>query len=864
MSVLSQSSDFAIPEDISESDLDASLCRDSFEHFVKQFWLATPGAMPLKWGWHMSYLCDLLQGIAERVFQGLPRLSDECINISPGTSKSTICSILFPVWIWTRMSKCRIMTASHTDDLVIDLAAKSRSVIRSDKFKRYFPEIVLSGDTNAKSHYRNVDGGERMTCTVAGRSPMGQHAQILIIDDPIDPKKVLSEPERRSAAEFVTHILPSRKIPDSNVSVTLLIMQRLGIGDPTEVLLEVGRRPGAAPVRHTCLPAELTDDVSPVELREKYVDGYMDPLRLTADLLRERRANLGEYAYAGQYLQRPVPLGGGMFKSTYFNLRVKSSPFNVKRRIFYIDRACLVAGTMVETFAGPEPIEDIKPGQLVLTRDGYKEVEWSGLSKIVTELIKVEFDNGSVIWGTPDHKVWTTNRGWVELYSLCMLDNCLDKHGNRFILPVRITGTGAPRSCLFPYLPGKGTPVYDLTVRDSHEFFANGILVHNSTANGGCATAGVLMSWGHDGDFYIEDVMHGHWEPTERNQITLAYAQKYRLRYGRHEPEIWVEREGGSSGRDAWKGVVRTLAGFNVREHDVSRLGSKDVRAEPWSCQLAAGNVKLVDDSDPYSGRPCSWDINGYVTEHSQFRPLPGTKKRLGGLVDRIDASAGAFSIFVRSPQTIGLRCYTLGKTRREKSLRLVACSVSDLDTVEIIDHPCVLVTLRDPQLENIEDSWGADCCLNSLPQEGGMLAGIYETGQGDLPPIRLTKLIGCLNLRCADLNPEDYQDRWDTPLDVYNGLTPDKVVTTREDGKALWSFLTRKRDVPWEVCVLADRSGGRLALSVALGIVDALRLPRYAVFCPNREGDEVNDDEKPSNPHVHNIVKSSKALVAC
>src|SRR5690554_4113834 len=83
--------------------LEADICRSSFTEFVKRFWGTVPGAGKLIWNWHLEVFCDELQALAERVFLNLPRLHDEVINVSPGTSKSTVCSILFPAWVWTRM-----------------------------------------------------------------------------------------------------------------------------------------------------------------------------------------------------------------------------------------------------------------------------------------------------------------------------------------------------------------------------------------------------------------------------------------------------------------------------------------------------------------------------------------------------------------------------------------------------------------------------------------------------------------------------------------------------------------------------------------------------------------------------------------
>jgi len=45
-----------------------------------------------------------------------------------------------------------------------------------------------------------------------------------------------------------------------------------------------------------------------------YKRGLLDRKRMSRKVLKEAQATLGEYGYAGQFLQRPVPLEGGMFK----------------------------------------------------------------------------------------------------------------------------------------------------------------------------------------------------------------------------------------------------------------------------------------------------------------------------------------------------------------------------------------------------------------------------------------------------------------------------------------------------------------------------------------------------------------------
>ena len=285
----------------------SSICRDSFWEFVKELWDTVVPEKP-HFNWHMEYICDVMQEGAERVFRGKPKLEDVVINISPGTSKSTICSILFPVWTWTRMPQARHICGSYSFPLACDLGRKSRDVAVSEKYKTLFPEIILREDQNTKHYFQNTLGGTRYSVGVNG-SVTGMHAHFINIDDPLDPNQAASDADRKAANNWLKETLPSRKV-DKAVSLTTLIMQRLHQDDPTALFLSRGH------CRHVCLPAEDSDYINPPELKDMYVNGLMDPVRLSRQVLQEYMAN-GEYIYSAQFRQQPVPPGGGQFKVQY-------------------------------------------------------------------------------------------------------------------------------------------------------------------------------------------------------------------------------------------------------------------------------------------------------------------------------------------------------------------------------------------------------------------------------------------------------------------------------------------------------------------------------------------------------------------
>lgn len=291
----------------------AELCRQDFYFFIQEFWSEIIQETPI-WNWHIEFIAKKLQQYGTMVKAREHKKSDLIINVPPGTSKSTICTIMFPVWCWTIDPSMRILTASYSADLSMDHAVKSRDIIQSDKFKRFFPELKIRIDQNNKSYYKNTSGGERYATSVGG-TITGKHAHILIVDDPINPKGAKSAALLKEANSFMDHTLSSRKV-DKAVTPTILIMQRLSEGDPTQNMLD---KEGKS-IEHICLPAEDDGGVKPAEASANYVDGLLDPIRLSKKILAEAKSDLGSYDFAGQFGQRPAPAEGGLIRKDYFDI----------------------------------------------------------------------------------------------------------------------------------------------------------------------------------------------------------------------------------------------------------------------------------------------------------------------------------------------------------------------------------------------------------------------------------------------------------------------------------------------------------------------------------------------------------------
>jgi hypothetical protein len=294
----------------------------SFYTFFQTFWHVIEPKAKGHFNWHVKYLCDELQKIAEPVFADVEKQHDLIINIPPGSTKSSICSVMFPAWIWGRMPHARILCASYTDDLSGTFLAKTKKIVTSELYQHSFPHVKFSRMT--KDCLYTVDGGERRAVGVMG-NVTGRHAHFIIIDDPINPNTASSDKGLAMVNEWMDHTISTRTIiTDKVLTPTILIMQRLNQNDPTGHWL--AREGSDGDVKHICLPADLgsKSEVKPIALQKYYRDNLLDPVRFSHEFLAKRKAKLGEFGYACQYDQSPVPRGLGFFKTD--NIRCMNAP----------------------------------------------------------------------------------------------------------------------------------------------------------------------------------------------------------------------------------------------------------------------------------------------------------------------------------------------------------------------------------------------------------------------------------------------------------------------------------------------------------------------------------------------------------
>lgn len=274
--------------------------------FVKEAYAILEPGRPLVWSWHYEYLCELLTLISRGQLLRL------IVNVPPRTLKSTIITIIFPVWAWISDPKKRFMAASYSHDLSTQHSLKRRDLIQSVWFQDLFGDnFHLSYDCNRGDNFKNNHDGE-MIATSVGGSVMGRGYDIGILDDPVSGDQALSSIERNKTNDWIIHTFATRQ-NDPSQAAMILVSQRLHSLDPTGFLLE--NQP--AVWKHVKIPLVAEEDECwqfPLSQRVvvRRVGDILQPERFTKEVIEQR--SLDRFSYASQYQQSPIPLEGNIIR----------------------------------------------------------------------------------------------------------------------------------------------------------------------------------------------------------------------------------------------------------------------------------------------------------------------------------------------------------------------------------------------------------------------------------------------------------------------------------------------------------------------------------------------------------------------
>lgn len=279
----------------------------SLREFVRKSWAQVWPNQIYVHGWHIDAISEHLSAVSHGQIRRLQ------IWVPPGSSKSTVVSIMWPAWEWTREPWLRYITASYDQDLSTRFAVQSRELIRSPWYQQRWPTVNLKRDQDLKRSYANTAGGERYATSpgsIGGTAGgTGRHAHRIVIDDPINAAAVTSEAALAHVAEWHDGTLSTR-FADPKTGVEVIIMQRLAERDLAGHVLAQGDWDVL------CLPEEYEPShpfVYPDDPRAEPGELLM-PDRIGALEHANRVTVLGAHRAAGQLQQRPAAREGAILK----------------------------------------------------------------------------------------------------------------------------------------------------------------------------------------------------------------------------------------------------------------------------------------------------------------------------------------------------------------------------------------------------------------------------------------------------------------------------------------------------------------------------------------------------------------------
>lgn len=284
----------------------AGLLNESFSIFTQEvFQTVSPGADYMH-NWHVDAICEYLMAVYDGDIRRL------IINMPPRMMKSITVTIAFSAWILGKNPAAQIIAASYAQNLATSHSTSTRLVMESEWYRYAFPHTIIAHDQNEKRKFQTTKRGHRYATSVGG-TITGEGGDFLILDDPIKPDEALSDVVRLSTNDWIDQVFLTRE-NNPRTSRAVLVMQRLHEDDPSGHLMEKGGWDSLI------LPAEFKKKTI-IEINgNKWLRApgeFLHEERLGEPELKIRQRDLGSYAYSGQYMQAPAPVGGGEFKQAW-------------------------------------------------------------------------------------------------------------------------------------------------------------------------------------------------------------------------------------------------------------------------------------------------------------------------------------------------------------------------------------------------------------------------------------------------------------------------------------------------------------------------------------------------------------------
>ena len=253
-------------------------------------------------GSHIKVISNKLKELEEGTIKRL------MVFLPPRSSKSVICSKLFPAWYIGRHPEHEILTVSHSDQLSSDFGRSVRDVVNTEEFGKIFTGVQLRSDVRAAGKWKTNQGGTYYAAGVRSQIA-GRGAHVAILDDVMSEEDAFSDAGRRYIKEWYPAGLRTRIMPNGAI---VIINTRFHYDDLCGWLLKQQEDMSeyeTIPWEVIKIPAWLDEEAA--DLLDLPLGGSYFPEWKPEHILRidenEIKASNGSRYWNSLYMQDPTP-----------------------------------------------------------------------------------------------------------------------------------------------------------------------------------------------------------------------------------------------------------------------------------------------------------------------------------------------------------------------------------------------------------------------------------------------------------------------------------------------------------------------------------------------------------------------------
>jgi hypothetical protein len=252
--------------------------------------------------WHI----EAIEAALQRAQEGHTRRL--LITMPPRHMKSICVSVAWVAFLLGHNPSLRIILVSYGQELSGVNLRLLRRVLESEWYRSAFPEVDLTSATQNELLTRD-NGFVRAMST--GGVFTGFGADYIIYDDPMKQSDAQSSTERARVLSFYQGTILTRT-NDPRTARIVIVMQRVHEDDLANHAIQSGE------YDVLCLPS-VAEQVSEHRLYDGRIlrrqpGDLLWPEVFSQTVLDTRKREVGDYEFALQYQQNPIPLGGGMIR----------------------------------------------------------------------------------------------------------------------------------------------------------------------------------------------------------------------------------------------------------------------------------------------------------------------------------------------------------------------------------------------------------------------------------------------------------------------------------------------------------------------------------------------------------------------